>query len=297
MSAFLFVPVPKLVAQKVVSEAFSNMPWSPQLLPIPAEYRVPSDKHLVTVACHFDKLIRHELLPFEGPIRGCSVMVPFTSTGKSSTPFITPIVSYITAFTASDSAFLAVSLTEGVSPALNGITTFIGEVTPAGYPYRYDGVDSAGKKQYSANAKWDTRRNTVYGPGLYPPAVDFVFRPSPSPLPMSPPQMRKMVNQPYILGFPYNDEDLRTLTCQRNTYFTKRETADVQLREGKVIFGPGGQDGVDSFSDTLMNGSKDGSGEYYGAIGFSACAQLVGYNTGYGQECEAAARDVDSAAL
>lgn len=50
-------------------------------------------------------------------------------------------------------------------------------------------------------------------------------------------------------------------TCQRNTYFTRNDTAKVKLVEGRVVFGPAAQ-GVGLFFGTLKDGSKGGTGEY-----------------------------------
>lgn len=48
---------------------------------------------------------------------------------------------------------------------------------------------------------------------------------------------------------------------------------------------------------TFKNASQDGYGHFDGVQGFSVCAQMVGYNTLLGQDCEEAARSVDPAAL
>lgn len=63
-----------------------------------------------------------------------------------------------------------------------------------------------------------------------------------------------------------------------------------------MVYGPAAQ-GVGLLFGTLKDGSKGGTGEYGGAVGFPVCAQIVGYNTIGGQECETAFRKVDPAAL
>jgi hypothetical protein len=69
----------------------------------------------------------------------------------------------------------------------------------------------------------------------------------------------------------------------------------VQFRSGNVNLGTAVS--ANDLAATLMKASPDGVGNCFNVHGFSGCAQLVGYDTLDGQECENASRSVDPAAL
>lgn len=194
--------MPKPTVQKAVNEGFTALLEKPKLLDIPAEYKVPADMHLVIVTCAFDADILQSILGIDSPLRGCGVMVPFTSTGKSQTPYILPLISYLSSTSKSTNKYLAGLVPAVMNTKLNGMPTLVGAMLPVDAAYQSNGMDSTGKQLYSSSAKWALLPNELSGPGLYPTAVNMFFSSSSSALPYSLTQMRKMVNQPYVLGAP-----------------------------------------------------------------------------------------------
>jgi hypothetical protein len=142
--------------------------------------------------------------------------------------------------------------------------------------------------------------NPISGPGVYPAVVDMEFKNESMPR-YSLKQILDMMNQPNILNTPFNTMlsvpsglPGRIMTCMWNTYYFTNKTAQVQPRSGKVTLGPSAAGlRTDFFQGALQKASPDKVGSYFGVHGFSGCAQPVGYNTVGGQECEAAAKDVD----
>lgn len=105
-----------------------------------------------------------------------------------------------------------------------------------------------------------------------------------------------MLNFPYILNAPYNLVPLVGIQqCQRNTYFTNFNTAQAQNISGQVAFGTAGEGPGVISNGTLQAASPNGI--YPGGQGFTACAQLVGYNPVGGEGCEAASKNVPAEAL
>jgi hypothetical protein len=281
--------VPKTAVQKAINEAYSGLSLQkPTLLDLPSSYKFTSDTHLVLVSCGLNNDIKQTFLRIDGPLRQCSVLVPWTSTGNSKTPFNAPLVTYIAGTSASYNKYLAGVIPGGVSTALGGILALVGAFLPLDLAYQYDGTGPEGNQLYSSSVDWAPLPNEVSGPGVYPRAVAMHFGSEPTPR-YTFDQMREMVNQAFILGPPYNALGIKT--CQRNTYYFDNDTAQVQYRSGRVTFGPAGN-GVGLFLGTLQKASPDGSGEYKDVHGFGACAQLVGYGTIGGQDCEEAAKDV-----
>ncbi|KAH7408705.1 hypothetical protein DE146DRAFT_605276 [Phaeosphaeria sp. MPI-PUGE-AT-0046c] len=292
---FLFVPVPNATVQQVINEAFLPIPLpilnAPKLLPIPAEYKVPPGMHLVACACGLENDIRQTFLALNDPLRQCSIIVPWTSIGSLKTPLNAPIVTYLRGTSAAKDPDLAAALPALVA-SLGGFKTLIGNLMPQDAAYQRNIMDPNEGELFGTNAKWTALSNKLSGPGLYPAAVDMFFSPNSSAPPYTFDQMKAIVNQPYIRNSLLEPPN----RCQRNTWFMNNKTAQVQLREGRVVFGSAA-DGPKLFSGTLKKGSPDELGTYPGAFGFTACAQLVGYDTLKGQDCEAAAMSVDPASL
>jgi hypothetical protein len=142
--------------------------------------------------------------------------------------------------------------------------------------------------------------NPISGPGIYPAVVDMLFSDESMPR-YSLKQVLEMINQPYILNTPFNAVPSALpglpggiMTCMRNTYYFTNKTAQVQPRFGNVTLGPSAAAfRTGFFPGTLQKASPDMVGDYLGVHGFSGCAQLVGYNTVGGQDCEEAAKVVD----
>ncbi|CAO2651391.1 Nn.00g039610.m01.CDS01 [Neocucurbitaria sp. VM-36] len=190
---------------------------------------------------------------------------------------------------------LAPLIPAAVSTLVGGLTVRLGNSLPVNEAYQHEGPGL-----FSSNTKWQVVGNPFSGPGIVIEAVDMLFSTSTSPTPdPSFKTMKAVINQPYLLK---GRTGSATGKCQRNTYFFNNETAEVVFRSGRVILGPAASgDGVTSGveSGTLQKASEDGAGTYDGVYGFSACAQLVGYGglVATGEDCEAAARNVDPAAL
>jgi len=101
-----------------------------------------------------------------------------------------------------------------------------------------------------------------------------------------------ILNQPIFYTFPF---PLGKAKCQRNTYFTNSNTAQVQNISGTVTFGQAvNKDGI-LFQSELQKASPNGV--YQGAHGFRACAQLVGYKPFLYENCDVAAKAVDPDSL
>jgi hypothetical protein len=290
------VPVSKAAVQKAINEAYYGLlSRKPTLLNISSSYNFPKDTHPVAVSCGLNNDIKQTFLRIDGPLRQCSILVPWTSTGNSQSPFNAPLVTYISGTSASYNTYLAGVIPGGVSTALGGILALVGAFIPRDSAFQYDGTtsgpdDDSKLALYSSKVDWAPLPNVVSGPGVYPAAVAMHFSPEANPR-HTLGQMREMVNQPFILGPPYNLVPSEKPVCQRNTYYFDNDTAQVQYRSGRVTFGAAGN-GVGVVSGTLEKASMDGSGDYEDVHGFGACLQLVGYGTIGGQDCEEAARDV-----
>jgi hypothetical protein len=262
-----------------------------RLLPVPAGYGIAKGYHPVLVASGYMADIRQTFLQLDRPLLGSSTIVPFVGMPGSDTPFNRPITSYL-AGSGKDGdrfwAYLAALVPSAVASFLGGIPTKVGSFIPEDAAYRLDAILAGIGPLYSMNSKWATFANPVSGPGIYKEAVDMHF--SSAPVPRYPIGLfKKAINQPYLLNFPLS------FRCQRNTYFFNNATAGVQFRSGNVTLGPAAS--ANDLAATLMKASPDGVGNYFDVHGFSGCAQLVGYDTLNGQECEQASRDVDPAAL
>ncbi|KAH7076208.1 hypothetical protein FB567DRAFT_504217 [Paraphoma chrysanthemicola] len=292
-STWFILPIRKSDVQKAIDETIdplSKLFRQLRLLDVPKEYKMISDFHPVIVTAGYMADIRQTVLQLDRPLTGSAVMVPFVGIPRSDTPFIRPITSYLAGSGADGDrfwAYLAAIVPAKVATFLGGIPTRVGAFIPENAAYKYDATGPDGPI-YSKNSKWAVFPNLLSGPGIYEEAVDMHFSPEPTekyPIGL----LKKAINQPYLLNFPLS------FRCQRNTYFLNNATAEIQFRSGNVTLGPAASANI--LAKTLMKASQDGVGNYFGVHGFSVCAQLVGYDTVGGQECEQAARDVDPTAL
>jgi hypothetical protein len=310
--AFLFVPVEKKAAQKVIDETYAdltffdfirvNLPiWpyglraKPQLLDVPPEYNFPNGTHPFTIVCGSSSDTRQGLLKIDGDYRGCGVFVPFTGTGKSSTAFNTPIISYLAGANPENDRYLAVLIPVIVAQFF-GLRIRIGNFIPRYEAWQYDKTGADGEQLYSSSCSWAFVPNPLSGPGIYPPAVDMRFGRNTTEV-FSRELIKKIINQPYILSTPINYKSIEK--CEKNTYFVEDLPNSIEYRSGNVTFGPAAE-GPDFFPSTLQKASPDGGkGEYVGVRGFSTCASQVGYKpfSPVGEDCEAAASSVDQNAL
>jgi hypothetical protein len=262
----------------------------PTLLPLPSTLNFPEGKHPVVVALGINNDIRQSALQIDGPLRQSSTIVPFVGRGTGNTPFNAPLITYLGGTDASLNSYLAAVVPALVSTTVGGVPGAVGGFVPTNDAYQSDGVGPDGKPLFSSASKFVLLPNEVSGPGIYPEAVDQHFSPEARPR-YTLQQLKQMINQPFILNSPYNA--LAITTCQRNTYYFNNATTQVQFRSGNVTFGTAAG-GPNALPSTLQKASDDGAGDYFDVHGFSACAQQVGYNTVGGQECEAAARAVNS---
>lgn len=143
----------------------------------------------------------------------------------------------------------------------------------------------------TSNSAWAKVPNSITGPGVYIKNIDMRFT-TPNTTKTVPrynaTMLKKMINQPFLLSFPL------ALRCQPNTYYFNNASAAVTFRRGNVATGDAS---TLSTLETFRKASQDGCGHFEGVQGFSACTQMVGYNTLLGQDCKEAAGSVDPAAL
>lgn len=244
--------------------------------------------HLVAATAGFVGDIRQSILQLDRPLLGSYVIVPFVSKDGSKTPLNAPLTSYLAGTGTGGDKYVYGLVPALVSTLAGGIPTKVGSFIPNDAAYQDNGLGPDGHKILSINAKWAALPNDISGPGIYIEAVDMHFSDEPSPK-YSLNLLKKAINQPYLLN------GLLTGRCQRNTYFFNNDTAKVEFRSGRVTLGPAAS--PNTALATLEKAAADESGTYEGVHGFSACAQMVGYDTLGGQDCEEAARSVDPAAL
>ncbi|KAH7063835.1 hypothetical protein BKA63DRAFT_586884 [Paraphoma chrysanthemicola] len=284
-STWFILPVRKSDVQTAIDETtdpLSKLFRQLRLLVVPEEYQMGSDFHPVLVSAGYMADIRQSVLQLDRPLTGASVMVPFVGIPKSDTPFIRPITTYI-AGSGTDGdrfwAYLAALVPAKVATFVGAIPTRVGAFIPENAAYKYD-ITGPDGPIYSKNSKWAVFPNLLSGPGIYEETVDMHFISEPKER-YSIKLLKQAINQPYLLNFPLS------FRCQRNTYFFDNATSKYEFRSGNVTLGPAASANV--LAKTLMKASPDGVGNYYNVHGFSGCAQLVGYDTAGGQECEQAA--------
>ncbi|KAF2027952.1 hypothetical protein EK21DRAFT_114301 [Setomelanomma holmii] len=290
---WVIVPVPSDDVQKAVEETTLPQFDAPglligklSLLPVPAEYGIADGYHPVLASSGLMTDIRQDKLQLNKPLIGSSLIVPFVGKSGSQTPFNRPIITYLAGTGDGGEALLYGAVPSLVATLLGGILTKAGQFIPNNAAYQRDATLPDGRPIYSRNSKWASVPNPVSGPGVYPEAFDLHFSPEPNPR-YSIELFRKAINQPYLLNFPLSGK------CQRNTYYFDNATAEVQFRSGNATFGPAAS--ANGLTAAFMKTTPNG--DFFGVHGFSACAQLVGYDTLSGQDCEEAAKQVDPTAL
>ncbi|KAL8768199.1 MAG: hypothetical protein Q9209_005508 [Squamulea sp. 1 TL-2023] len=114
-------------------------------------------------------------------------------------------------------------------------------------------------------------QNQLSGPSVKPEAFDLLFMTAKTPL-YAERTFHVMANQPQIQN--------NKLLCQRNTYYINETFAEPKLRSGNVtVYSPP----TGALPSALM-------GKYIRQGGYSASAEMVGYNP---ESCKHAAANVD----
>ena len=288
--AWLVVPVPKNAVIQAIKEAFPLYYSTLRLLTPPSELEIPSGMHPVLVSNGFTDDIRQTVLQLKSPLLVSAVTVPYVGKGSSPTPLNAPIASYLVGTDEETNKYLY-ALAPNVVATLFGSPTRLGEYAPEDVAYTVDTTLADGTKVFASNSAWAKVPNFITGPGVYIENVDMRFttlNTTETTPRYNATMLKKMINQPFLLSLPL------ALRCQRNTYYFNNASAEVTFRTGNVTIG----DASTPFTlGTFRKASQDGYGHFEGVQGFSACAQMVGYNTLLGQDCEEAAGGVDPAAL
>jgi hypothetical protein len=288
--AWFVVPVPKNAVLQAIKEAFPLYYSTLRLLTPPTELAIPSGMHPVLVSNGFDDDIRQTVLQLKSPLLGSAVTVPYVGKGSSSTPLSAPIVSYLLGTDEETNKYLY-ALAPNLVVILFGSQTRLGEYAPDNAAYAVDTTLADGTKVFASNSAWAAVPNFITGPGVYIENVDMWFTTLSTTETMpryNATMLKKMINQPQILNLPLE------LRCQRNTCYFNNASAEVTFRTGNVTMGDAS---TPSTLGTFRQASQDGYGHFEDVQGFSACAQMVGYDTLLGQDCEEAAASVDPAAL
>jgi hypothetical protein len=300
MAAIFVVPVPESAVQQAINEAYPLVFPKPTLLPVPDSLNFEIGMHPILVVSGVNNDIRQSSLYIDQPLRTTGVFAPFTSTGKSDTAFSAPLVSYLAGSDKTKNTILPALVPALVATLAGGLTSGIGDFLPVDAAWESGPTNPDGTLLYSSKTKQVVFANPISGPGIYPAVVDMLFSDESMPR-YSLKQVLEMINQPYILNTPFNAVPSALpglpggiMTCMRNTYYFTNKTAQVQPRFGNVTLGPSAAAfRTGFFPGTLQKASPDMVGDYLGVHGFSGCAQLVGYNTVGGQDCEEAAKVVD----
>lgn len=180
----LAVQVPTEAAQKAIDEAYVALPEKPKLMALPASLGVPQGKHLVVVLTGLDTDIRQKTLVdlmLAGDLRQSSVLVPYVTTGRSSTPFTASLVSYLAGTDTTANKLLAAIIPALVATTTGGLLSLLGTFLPVDAPYQLDTTGPDGRQIYSSGTKWSLVPNPISGPGVYPQAFDVQFSPEAAP--------------------------------------------------------------------------------------------------------------------
>jgi hypothetical protein len=293
--AWLVVHVPKDAVIRALQESFPLFYNSLKLLNPPAELKIPANMHPVLAVNGYMADIRQSVLQLNADLESSTSQIPYVGLNGSPTPFNAPLNTYLVG--TGDNADTVNKYLYGLLPGvvatlLGGIPTKLGDYIPNNAAYKYETTQADGRSVYASNGKWAQVPNFVGGPGVYVEAVDMRFSTEPAPK-YTERQMKAMINQPLFLNVPLSTP--LALRCQRNTYFLNNDTAQVTFRTGNVTFGPAAT--PNTLAETFVKAAADGAGGYNDVQGMSACAQVVGYNTLNGEDCETAARNVDKTAL
>jgi hypothetical protein len=293
--AWLVVPVPKNAVLQALKESFPLFYNSLKLLDPPAELKIPATMHPVLAINGYMADIRQSVLQLNSDLESSATQIPYVGINGSPTPFNAPLNSYIVGTGANADTvnkYLYSLVPAVVATLLGGLLTKLGDYIPNDAAYKYETTEADGRPVYASNSKWAQIPNFVSGPGVYVEAVDMRFSTEPAPK-YTEKQMRHMINQPLFVNVPLSTP--LALRCQRNTYFFNNDTAQVTFRSGNVTFGPAAT--PNTLAEIFVKAANDGAGGYNGVQGISGCAQVVGYNTLNGEDCEKAAMNVDKTAL
>jgi hypothetical protein len=285
--AWFIVPVPKDDVQQAVDETTSLtnvlgvLTGKLRLLPVPKEYNITEGYHPILVSSGYMDDIRQDVLALNKPLLGSSLVVPWVGRPGSETPFSRPIVAYLAGEGNGGEALLYAAVPALVATILGGLLSKPGYFIPNNEAYQQRGTLPDGRQIYSRSTKWASVPNPASGPGVYPEAFDLLFAQELKPR-YSIELFRKAINLPYLLNAPLSGR------CERNTYFFNNATADVQYRSGNVTLGRAAS--ANGLIAPLLKTTPNGN--FIDVHGFSACAQVVGYNTLAGEDCEEAAEEV-----
>ncbi|KAF3033998.1 hypothetical protein E8E12_006108 [Didymella heteroderae] len=243
---------------KALDQAFIDNGISKRLtlLELPPELNttefVNGNMHPILTTHGYGADIRQSALQINGPLLTSSTMIPFK-------PLLAPLNAYIGGEDKNtlDALRLAGILPSIVSTLLGGIKLRLGDFFPPNAAYQADGNGG-----FFANSKWVVLPNPISGPGVYPEAVDTAFKNTSDPR-YSFNFWNSLVNQPVIL------KGAMTGHCQQNSFFFNESTVSLQFRFGDATLGPAAS-GVSLTKSVLQ-------GKYTNVLGFSACAQNVGF--------------------
>ncbi|KAL8788633.1 MAG: hypothetical protein Q9213_001561 [Squamulea squamosa] len=264
-ATWFILPVPKASVQSLVPYPLITPPFSDKSL-FPTGF--PPNTHPVIVATGYQNDIRMINLQIPSLLGG-NVYVPYTDyLGDGKTPFQYAVQNYIGGVNDQDVQALVPSLVG----TLEGTTIFVANFAPNDDAYA---PVASNPSEYTAQVKQVIVQNQISGPSVKPEAFDFLFLTAKTPL-YTERTFHVMVNQPSIQN--------NKLSCQRNTYYFNETFAEPKLRSGNVtVYSPP----AGALPSALM-------GKYIGQGGYSASAEMVGYNP---EPCKDAAANVDPKAL
>lgn len=280
-STWFIIPVPKPAVQLALREAFPLQALT--LLDVPTTDTslfpngFPEGMHPVLASIGLNDDIRMSSFQIKGGLKQGSVYATYVSQKGDPTPLSASLAGYI----AGENGPLPNGLVPAVaSPLLfAGTPIRLGEFDPDTPPYM---SDAAGTLTTQAN--WAFFPNPLSGPGVYPVAVDMLFRFKAGAETYTDKTFKALINQPNILP---------SGLCQRNQYYFTNDTALTKFVGGNVTLGPGAS-GYNVLEGALMLASEYGNGLYVGNEGFTGCAQNVGFST---EGCKAAGMNLDPSAL
>ncbi|KAL8744931.1 MAG: hypothetical protein Q9190_002883 [Brigantiaea leucoxantha] len=202
-----------------------------------------------------------------------SLYIPYTDRLKDGkTPFNYPVQNYIGGVNGQDVQAVVPSL---VGTA-EGTSIFVGTFAPNDNAYA---PLASNPNEFSARVNQVILPNDVSGPEVQPSAFDLDFISSQTSPLFTAKTFHALINQPIILNY------LSLMQCQRNTYYFNETFTKPVMRSGNATLYP---------RPVTGNVPAVIAGRYVRQGGYSASAQVVGYNA---ETCESAARNLDQKAL
>ena len=283
-STWFIVPVPKAAVQTALTQAFPLGGLT--LLDVPASDTTlfpngfPEGMHPVLATIGLGDDIRMSALQIDGGLKSGAVIATYVSQHGGATPLSASLTGYI----AGENGPLPNGLVPAVAASLlfAGTELRLGQFNPKAPAYASDAAGTL-----TSQAKWAVLTNALSGPGIYPEAVDFLFRKQNAATKYTGKTFKTLINQPAILP---------SGLCQRNQYYFTNATALTSFASGDVTLGPAASRVFDplTLKGVLTRASSGGTGLYPDNEGFMVCAQTVGFNP---ESCEAAGKNLDPKAL